>query len=519
MRLNTFKTFTLHSEPINLNENVQAAKSFIQKYYAERIYRKSREELTPEEIQKAFDDRNYKEVLELTKKNPGYTYPFVRFRFDQGITVGQGTNLNADGQIRNLFGLMRWLKERQSLISRLPKTIEEYANEDPAVSTISGFERLTDAIRTLERNLSAKWLVDNLPVNPRNEFRNLTPEDQQELYNLANVLDQLDKDDDKKTITRRLLDKIKAMENYPIQKIIDYITEYVGGYNTVGMDKKIEDVKNLSPEAGILYFKSPYLALSIRNERAQKKLCSIANWCINRGMFSSYAANGIQINIFNYGLSAADPMFLTGTTIRYTGEVNTSHDLNDKHIMWSKNPEEHFLSLGYPKIMVQEIIGRLNSEIQIKKILEKILGKSVRGKSTAMSGKENILSSLFGLASNKIQGDIPEQEWIEIVGVVTDIFKSGGIISPEEIYEFFMENGIFSLSILGVFNDIIRPFISKENMDKIYQSTQEIFDQVERLQQNVLKQGGESDPIVAKTQKILNNKDLILDKVKQMVDS
>jgi hypothetical protein len=56
-------------------------------------------------------------------------------------------------------------------------------------------------------------------------------------------------------------------------------------------------------------------------------------------------------------------------------------------------------------------------------------------------------------------------------------------------------------------------------MNKIYQSTQEIFDQVERLQQNVLKQGGESDPIVAKTQKILNNKDLILDKVKQMVDS
>jgi hypothetical protein len=187
--------------------------------------------------------------------------------------------------------------------------------------------------------------------------------------------------------------------------------------------------------------------------------------------------------------------------------------------MWSRNPEEHFLSLGYPKIMVQEIIGRLNSEIQIKKILEKILGKSVRGKSTAMSGKENILSSLFGLASNKIQGDIPEQEWIEIVGVVTDIFKSGGIISEEEIYEFFRENGIFSLSVLGVFSDIVRPFVSKENMNKIYQSTQEIFDQVERLQQNVLKQGGESDPIVAKTQKILNNKDLILDKVKQMVDS
>ena len=78
---------------------------------------------------------------------------------------------------------------------------------------------------------------------------------------------------------------------------------------------------------------------------------------------------------------------------------------------------------------------------------------------------------------------------------------------------------IFSLSVLGVFSDIVRPFVSKENMNKIYQSTQEIFDQVERLQQSVLKQGGESDPIVAKTQKILNNKDLILDKVKQMVDS
>lgn len=517
MRLNTFKNFTVHSESISVNENVQAGKAFIVKYYAS-LYKKSKEELTPDEIQKAFNDRNYKEILELAKKNPGYTYPFLRFHFEQRIPI-KSSNTNTDGEIRDLTSLLRWLNERKSLIPRLPKTVEEYASEIPPDLNISGFERLADAIRTLERNLASKWLVDNLPVNPRNEFRDLAPEDQQELYNLAIALNQLDEGDDKRTITRRLLDKIKSMEKYTIREIISYITEYVGGYNTVGMDKKIEDIKNLSPEAGILHFKYPYLALSLRNRRAQEKLCSIANWCINRGSWNDYTSHAIQINVFNYSLSAADAMFLTGTTIDYTGDVTTSHDLNDGYILQSKNPEKHFLSLGYPKIMVQEIIGRLNSEIQIKQILEKILGKSVRGKSVTMSGKENILSSLFGLSSKNIQGDIPEQEWIEVVGVVTEIFKSGGIISADEIYEFFRENGIFSLSVLGVFNDIVRPFVSKENMDKIYQSTQEIFDQVERLQQNVLKQGDENNPIVAKTQKILNNKDLILDKVKQMVAS
>ena len=120
--------------------------------------------------------------------------------------------------------------------------------------------------------------------------------------------------------------------------------------------KKVAELEELEPEAGVIYSDDQYLVMSMRTENAQKKLCSVANWCINRGSFSSYATDAVQLNIFNFGTDPSDPLFLTGTTVYYNGRVRTSHDINDRHIMKSSDPAEHLSQLGYPDSLVSNVV-------------------------------------------------------------------------------------------------------------------------------------------------------------------
>ena len=61
------------------------------------------------------------------------------------------------------------------------------------------------------------------------------------------------------------------------------------------------------------------------------------------------------MNIFNFGTDPSDPLFLTGTTIYYTGKVRTSHDINDKHIN------------GKPIIYIIRYLINILNNIQIKR--------------------------------------------------------------------------------------------------------------------------------------------------------
>ena len=264
-----------------LNESFQAAKAFMQTYYAKKK-RKDPATLTPEERDEALQNPEYKQILDLVKGSPNYAGAFVRFHFDHGAALAK------------LKALFDTLQTKKYLISQLPKQIDQYATQEPE-NGIQGFERLEDALRTLERNKEAKWIVDRLPRKPREEFRQLDPADQQKLFNAAHQLTELGE-----TITTRLLIKIKAMETWPIMDIIDYTLNYIKGYNNAQMKKKVDELLALEPEAGLLYLDDRYLVMSMRTENAQKQLCAVANWCINRGSFSSYANDAVQMNIFDF---------------------------------------------------------------------------------------------------------------------------------------------------------------------------------------------------------------------------
>jgi hypothetical protein len=494
----------------SLNEDVQGAKSYIKNIYAKK-YGISPKEMSDSDIQKAFNDKIFKDVIQITNKNPGYSLPFLKFAIEQRIPIFGG---RPDEEIKSLSMLVDWINNRSQLVSRLPMKIQDYANSE-RIGEVKGFGKLADDIRTLERNISLKWIVDRLPAKPREEFRKLPDNEKQELLNIANSLEEMDKDDPEKKITTRLLSKIKAMADYPIQEIIDYMNNYISGYSSIDAEKKLQEVKELSPEAGVLYSKSPYLVMSMRTEKSQKKLCRVANWCINRGSFLSYAKNALQINIFDYSVSPSDPMFLTGTTISYDGYVTTSHDINDGYIKKHESPREHFLSLGYPEEVVDRIIEKIPSEIAIKKLVEEALGLNT--KSLRSSQNTNFITYLFGLADSNIQGKIEDSEWEKVIPIIVEILDSEDKGFGEMMLNFMEEYGVFTSSGVKVLQDIFLKRVTKKQISAIYNSSVETFDEIKRLYAYKMKRGDGNPIFIKNLENILKNEDKVLSELKRLI--
>jgi hypothetical protein len=361
-----------------INENIAAAKVYMQKKMAAHL-QKNVADLTPEEREKALASKDYKAILDLLRDQPGYVMPFVKFHYDQRIPLPDLTEL---------AGLIRTKKH---IIQQLSRSIDQYA-ATPEINGVSGFEALNDEIRTIDREKEAKWIIERLPSRLKAKYRELQPSEQKVLLASAHQLTALGKE-----ITDRLFQKIKSMENLPIQEVIEYIANFIKGYANLDVKKKMDKIAELDPEAGVLYMDDRFMVLSLRTEKAQKALCAVANWCINRGSFSSYASNALQINIFDFAENPGSPLFLTGNTVNYSGNVSNSHDLNDSNFFGQYSDgrctnssyaasnalasrdvhpsqsgcsyQKHFHNLGYPDILIHAVEAQFQNEVMVKKIV------------------------------------------------------------------------------------------------------------------------------------------------------
>jgi len=204
----------------------------------------------------------------------------------------------------------------------------------------------------------------------------------------------------------------------------------------------------------------------MRTENAQKKLCSVAQWCINRGRFYSYADKGLQINIFNFGTDSTNPLFLTGTTIAFNKTVTDSHDINDSSIKNSSNLVTHFGNLGYPKSLIDSIMNGFDMECNIKVALDKFYreGKNLDVKT--------IVASLVKTTKGFLSGVMSQDEWEKISGVVSEIISNIKDISKNDFMKFFKENGIFSDAQLNVFDTLIGDDYTKADIEDISGKTE-----------------------------------------------
>jgi len=361
-----------------INENIAAAKVYMQKELAKRLS-KNVADLTPEERERALGSKGYKAILDILKDQPGYVMPFVKFHYEQRVPL------------EDLSALAVLIKTKKHIIQQLSRSVDQYS-ATPEVNGVSGFEALNDEIRTIKREKEAKWIIERLPSRLKAKYRELPPSEQKVLLNAAHHLTALGKE-----ITDRLFQKIKSMENLPIQEVVEYIVNFIKGYANLDVKKKMDKIAELDPEAGVLYMDDRFMVLSLRTEKAQKALCDVANWCINRGLFSSYVSAALQINIFDFAENPGSPLFLTGNTVSYQGKVTNSHDLNDSNFfgqyengVCTNNSyaasnalasrkvypstrgctyQQHFHNLGYPDILVHAVEAQFQNEVMVKKIV------------------------------------------------------------------------------------------------------------------------------------------------------
>jgi hypothetical protein len=413
---------------------------------------KQKSELSPIEIKKAFEDPNYKKIIELTTGYPGYALPFLKFHFDHKASIEQLTEL------------LNVAKTERHIIQQLPHNLDWYSNQSE-INNVSGFEALTDTIRTIKRNKEAKWIVDRLPIKLRTKFREAPAEKQQVLLNAAHALTNLGDE-----ITKRLMIKIKAMDSWQFDEFLNYVSNYLKGYSNAQMNTKIEELMKLSPEAGIIYSDDRYLVLSLRTFNAQTKLCSIANWCISRtlGNFESYAANAVQINIFDFGVSPSDRLFLTGNTIDYNGKLTAANDINNVSTKdHSQTLPEHFSKLGYPKVLIDDLLQSLPVEYEIKKI---VYGLKIDSESPV-----SILKSIiFSDYTAQFENNSPET-----LKIVSDIINDRVIqnANKDEILAFYLTKGILSPFSARIFMEIFGT-ASKEYTGPVIAQTKYYFNLV-----------------------------------------
>jgi hypothetical protein len=439
---------------MKLDESTKAAKEYMFQRAAKKM-RKEPAELTPEEKDKILTDPQYLQIVDLAKAFPNYLTALLKFGLDQKASL------------EDLRTLLQTLQDKKQLLSQLGRSpqevLDDYANREPS-NGIFGFEQLTDAIRTIERIKEAKWFIDSMPRKIREQFRALTPEGQQPFITAAIQLKELGEE-----AISRFFKKIKAFENKPISEVGEYIERYLKGFSNLDMQKKIQDIENLEPEAGIIYSDDQYLVMSVRTEKAQKDLCAVANWCINRGSFSSYANDAVQLNIFNFGTSSSDPLFLTGTTVYYTGKVRTAHDINDSMIKKSDDPAEHFSQLGYPDQVVNTIIRELPREMMVKKVVYDL-----------NLDKNKPIEVLFNIIKQSYS--IDPQTDPETLDIVLDIVRTRikENLTRAEIIKMYTEYGVLSKFSAMLVKELLGDS-SSEEMQQIIDATLRIFATVNQI--------------------------------------
>jgi hypothetical protein len=490
----------------SLSENIAAAKSFMQREYAKKK-KIDPKDLTPEEREQALDNRGYKEILKLIGDKHGYASAFVKFHFEQGVPINLPGRADGDGEIRDLASLFNLMITKKHVVSRIPMNIDQYAASDE-INGVSGFEALTDAIRTIERADGAKWFTDRLPKKSRDGFRSMSPEDKNRVINAAYALEDLGKE-----VTERLLSKIKAMDSWTIDQVMDYTNNYLSGYSNLEMKKKMDEIAELEPGAGVLYFDDKYLAITVRTDKAQRALCSIANWCINRGSFNNYAGEGsrgkgIQVNIFDYTKDPTDPYFLTGTTISNDGRVTDSHDINDRSIKKGTEPGVHFKGLGYPQDMVDDLVKGIPIEIATKKILDSL------GTANALEMIRNLIQLRKGLIAGRVSDDI----WGKALQISSDIIKEDSDIKVSTIIQRFKESGIVTENGLVVFKALAGDAYTREDAKAIIEMSERNFNNMVyllELYDEGLISNKSSDINQDAIRETIKNKDEVLAKLKE----
>lgn len=341
----------------NLNESAtQQAKTFM-KNRAFRLKKESEPEvegkpvsLNPMEVKKAENDPDFLKIKNMLTENPGYTYLFTKFFFEDL------SELEPEQRYADLKSLYNTLKDMRQSIAQLPMPVDRYAsqaaNEEEEKKSKEEnrnyrkpHERLMDDLSKLKGNRVTTKFVNQLLVWQKAWFEKSTPVQKEKIDGIAAAFDEFGKEPDgskdakkNKELQDYFLLKVKKYKT--VGELIDGAISYIKSANNAGMSKFLQAIAKVNMKYGEfngveeVYNENNVLIIEIKSFVANRDLNANTSHCIagSQGSWDHYVGDNKfskQYYIYNFNLAPSDNKSVIGITIGERASIAACHLKND----------------------------------------------------------------------------------------------------------------------------------------------------------------------------------------------
>ena len=339
-----------------LNENVQQAKTFM-KNRAFRLKKESEPEvegkpvsLNPMEVKKAENDPDFLKIKNMLTENPGYTYLFTKFFFEDL------SELEPEQRYADLKSLYNTLKDMRQSIAQLPMPVDRYAsqaaNEEEEKKSKEEnrnyrkpHERLMDDLSKLKGNRVTTKFVNQLLVWQKAWFEKSTPVQKEKIDGIAAAFDEFGKEPDgskdaKKNKELQDYFFLKVKKYKTVGELIDGAISYIKSSNNAGMSKFLQAIAKVNMKYGEfngveeVYNENNVLIIEIKSFVANRDLNANTSHCIagSQGSWDHYVGDNKfskQYYIYNFNLAPSDNKSVIGITIGERASIEACHLKND----------------------------------------------------------------------------------------------------------------------------------------------------------------------------------------------
>lgn len=498
-----------------LFENVQLAKDLLYKEYAKKS-RGDVKNLDDETKKRILENPDWIEIRDLTSKKPGYTYLLTKFFFEEGATMEM---------IKSIYD--RLLRYNQNL-NELPMPVDKYAKVEKNDEDLRpGWERLDDDLEVVGMKRSLKELTNEFASELKEDYKKATLDQINALMDISNRAKERGEDFWKNMLGYNPeTKKYNLRVHKTVDDFINHCNREIKLYDELqkpqeeGEGPYVEEIKALGSAVNTLYRDKDYLACSIRTGKAQKDLYG-ENWCIGRntGTFWSYVGKRIQINIRNFSIPESDKYSLIGFTIEPDGKIHTDADKFNNRLPDTKGKYfwEVLKKLEYPERLINTLKEKFPEEVKIRAALEN-WHRFSEDNNLRLPHKA-IVASLVSIEQNIAKGFMKQEDWDQISGEVSRIISDQMGMKKSDFLNFFKDNGLFTDATWNVFDEMVGPNYTADDMREILKATEEALDDMELvlLVYSKKKKSNLGDSNVSAVKEVVNNRDDIIKAIKARI--
>jgi hypothetical protein len=368
----------------SLNENVAQAKTYLKNKALKNKRAETNDSLvnlTPYEAKGAENDRDFLKIKDMLKDNPGYTYAFTKFFFEDMVDT------EISQRHIELKSLYDTLKDMRQSLSQLPlPSIEAYTKQKPTNDDQrKPYERLIDDIEKLKTGrLSNKW-INKLFSWQKVWFDNMTPAQKEKIEGISTAFDEFGKEPDG-TID---LQKNKQLQNFffagvgrhkTMSELLSAAIDNIKAANNAGTVKFLQAVERVNKKYGEIngaeevYNKNGILIIEVKTFTANRDLNANTKHCIASTLsnWNHYCGDNYfnkQYYIYDFDLLPSDNKSVIGVTIDDKGKITACHLKNDDNFINGIKAylEEKNIPISVLAPMTEEEVDKKKKRIEANK--------------------------------------------------------------------------------------------------------------------------------------------------------